>query len=362
MHVRRSFACALALLVLSTGCLETTEDVDVRPDGSLHVEITAKGPVTDLADGYPLPLSGPWRANNAETLAWLRDVGNDTGSAGTRAAAERLPEKGEPLSREGDEVLAVEADFANVRELPALFAPPSEPYASAHFRRSTELSIERKNGRTVYVFERTLQAREFERYDAWSRMQPNLSDALVRKVEQQDALGADGAYFRVHHFARQLGSPFPLLAAVGARTERIEIGTLPDGLVEGARRVKAQFQNLVRIEMGRPVDPPTRRALAMALLGDTLGAEEALTLGLATRVVPEAELDRTAAAMATSLATQATRALGNAKRLIHQSEDNDWMAHLAAEKRSFVTLSGSRDFAEGVAAFITKRKPDFTGE
>src|SRR5699024_9440743 len=37
--------------------------------------------------------------------------------------------------------------------------------------------------------------------------------------------GADGAYFRVHHFARQLGSPFPLLAAVGARTKRIEIGT-----------------------------------------------------------------------------------------------------------------------------------------
>jgi alkanesulfonate monooxygenase SsuD/methylene tetrahydromethanopterin reductase-like flavin-dependent oxidoreductase (luciferase family) len=38
-------------------------------------------------------------------------------------------------------------------------------------------------------------------------------------------LGADGAYFRVHHFARQLASPFPLLAAVGAKTTRIEIGT-----------------------------------------------------------------------------------------------------------------------------------------
>jgi alkanesulfonate monooxygenase SsuD/methylene tetrahydromethanopterin reductase-like flavin-dependent oxidoreductase (luciferase family) len=37
-------------------------------------------------------------------------------------------------------------------------------------------------------------------------------------------LGADGAYFRVHHFARQLASPFPLLAAVGAKTSRVEIG------------------------------------------------------------------------------------------------------------------------------------------
>src|SRR4030081_3793980 len=35
----------------------------------------------------------------------------------------------------------------------------------------------------------------------------------------------DGAYFRVHHFAQQLASPFPLLAAVGARTKKIEIGT-----------------------------------------------------------------------------------------------------------------------------------------
>jgi alkanesulfonate monooxygenase SsuD/methylene tetrahydromethanopterin reductase-like flavin-dependent oxidoreductase (luciferase family) len=40
-----------------------------------------------------------------------------------------------------------------------------------------------------------------------------------------EELGADGAYFRVHHFARQLASPFPLLAAAGARTRRIEIGT-----------------------------------------------------------------------------------------------------------------------------------------
>ena len=40
-----------------------------------------------------------------------------------------------------------------------------------------------------------------------------------------EELGADGAYFRVHHFARQAGSPFPLLAAIGAKTSRIEIGT-----------------------------------------------------------------------------------------------------------------------------------------
>lgn len=53
-------------------------------------------------------------------------------------------------------------------------------------------------------------------------------DALVQSIElavAAEELGADGAYVRVHHFARQLASPFPLLAAIGARTSRIEIGT-----------------------------------------------------------------------------------------------------------------------------------------
>lgn len=54
------------------------------------------------------------------------------------------------------------------------------------------------------------------------------SDALLQSIDlavAAEELGADGAYFRVHHFARQLASPFPLLAAVGAKTSRIEIGT-----------------------------------------------------------------------------------------------------------------------------------------
>ena len=54
------------------------------------------------------------------------------------------------------------------------------------------------------------------------------ADALLQSIDlavAAEELGADGAYFRVHHFARQLASPFPLLAAVAARTSRIEIGT-----------------------------------------------------------------------------------------------------------------------------------------
>ncbi|BBH16643.1 monooxygenase [Nocardioides baekrokdamisoli] len=54
------------------------------------------------------------------------------------------------------------------------------------------------------------------------------SDVLHQSIDlavAAEELGADGAYFRVHHFARQLASPFPLLAAIGARTSKIEIGT-----------------------------------------------------------------------------------------------------------------------------------------
>jgi alkanesulfonate monooxygenase SsuD/methylene tetrahydromethanopterin reductase-like flavin-dependent oxidoreductase (luciferase family) len=54
------------------------------------------------------------------------------------------------------------------------------------------------------------------------------SDVLLQSIDlavEAERLGMDGAYFRIHHFARQLSSPFPLLAAVGARTRAIEIGT-----------------------------------------------------------------------------------------------------------------------------------------
>lgn len=54
------------------------------------------------------------------------------------------------------------------------------------------------------------------------------AEALLQSIDlavAAEELGADGAYFRVHHFARQLASPFPLLAAIGAKTRKIEIGT-----------------------------------------------------------------------------------------------------------------------------------------
>src|ERR1700738_897241 len=64
--------------------------------------------------------------------------------------------------------------------------------------------------------------------DSYGSEVRSAADSLLQSIELAVAaedLCADGAYFRVHHFARQLGSPFPLLSAIGARTRAIEIGT-----------------------------------------------------------------------------------------------------------------------------------------
>jgi len=64
--------------------------------------------------------------------------------------------------------------------------------------------------------------------DSYGSRVRSAADSLLQSIDlavAAEELGADGAFFRVHHFARQLGSPFPLLAAVGARTRTIEIGT-----------------------------------------------------------------------------------------------------------------------------------------
>src|SRR5215475_1751471 len=72
----------------------------------------------------------------------------------------------------------------------------------------------------------------FLSFGHWTPSRPSrtqsAAEALLQSIDlalEAERLGMDGAYFRVHHFARQLASPFPLLAAIGARTRRIEIGT-----------------------------------------------------------------------------------------------------------------------------------------
>lgn len=104
-----------------------------------------------------------------------------------------------------------------------------------------------------------------------------------------------------------------------------------------------------------------RKAMEIALLDGRIDAARALDLGLVSKVVADATLENEVMALAQRLAGQATGALGRTKRLFNASLENDLSTQLEAERQAFVAGAASQDFAEAVAAFIGRRKPQFHG-
>ncbi len=100
------------------------------------------------------------------------------------------------------------------------------------------------------------------------------------------------------------------------------------------------------------------KALELNLIGDAIDAAEALELGLVNHVVADQDLLDTAMAWASKLAGQAPRAIEQIKRV---SAAGDLAAGLEAEKRAFLSVFGSEDAREGIAAFLARRTPRFTG-
>ena len=101
------------------------------------------------------------------------------------------------------------------------------------------------------------------------------------------------------------------------------------------------------------------KALAMMALGDSIGAWEALERGLADEVVADHELFDTALRLADRLAGQAPRAVRHIK---HLADDPTLDVDLLREQEAFLDVFASADAAEGIAAFLQKRTPDFTGK
>jgi 2-(1,2-epoxy-1,2-dihydrophenyl)acetyl-CoA isomerase len=104
-----------------------------------------------------------------------------------------------------------------------------------------------------------------------------------------------------------------------------------------------------------------KKAMEIALLGDRFGAAEALSLGLVNKVVPLASLEAETAALACRLAQGPTLAYARTKALLNLSLDRSLETQLQAEAENFAASAVTRDFAEGVAAFVAKRKPGFAG-
>ena len=105
-----------------------------------------------------------------------------------------------------------------------------------------------------------------------------------------------------------------------------------------------------------------RKAMEIALLGDTFDATEALRLGLVNRVVPATQLQEETDKLARRLADGPPLALGRLKRLIRDSLERDLQSQLDAEAEGFAACAATLDFAEGVAAFFEKRPASYTGQ
>ena len=104
------------------------------------------------------------------------------------------------------------------------------------------------------------------------------------------------------------------------------------------------------------------KAAELALLGESLSAAEAERFGLVARVVPAEQLATEARAVATRLAALAPRALASTKRALERSWSVDLEAALEDEAYRQGIAGGTADHAEGLAAFLEKRPPRFTGE
>jgi 2-(1,2-epoxy-1,2-dihydrophenyl)acetyl-CoA isomerase len=104
------------------------------------------------------------------------------------------------------------------------------------------------------------------------------------------------------------------------------------------------------------------RALGLALTGEPLPADEAAEWGLIWKAVEDDQLDAEVDALAARFAAGPTRGLAAIKRMIRESWSQTLPQELERQRDMMRELGFSDDYREGVAAFMDKRKPNFTGK
>jgi 2-(1,2-epoxy-1,2-dihydrophenyl)acetyl-CoA isomerase len=105
-----------------------------------------------------------------------------------------------------------------------------------------------------------------------------------------------------------------------------------------------------------------KRATELMMTGDVVSAARALEMGMINAVVPDDELSSRALAMTEKLAQAPTAAIGRIKGLLEASPTNDYGGQLELERKAQIQSGKTKDFREGVAAFLEKRPPKFVGQ
>jgi 2-(1,2-epoxy-1,2-dihydrophenyl)acetyl-CoA isomerase len=105
-----------------------------------------------------------------------------------------------------------------------------------------------------------------------------------------------------------------------------------------------------------------KRAAELSMTGDFVDAKQAAEMGMINRVVPDRELMNVALGVARQLASGPARSLKAIKELLNTSAANSYEAQLHLERAAQLKLGLTRDFQEGLAAFLAKRPPQFTGQ
>lgn len=157
---------------------------------------------------------------------------------------------------------------------------------------------------------------------------------------------------KLHGYTFGVGLELALACDFRIAADDVQIG-LPEvtiGMIPGS----GGTQRLARlIGLGRAKD--------IVMRGRRVGADEALAIGLVTEVVPFADLDATADALATELMSHSPLALGMAKRVLNLAYDGPLQLGLEVEGLAYGFLRTSDDFREGVEAFVERRPPEYTG-